>query len=98
MIVRIAIRNPDEYLWIQKTPLGEYYCPLFDGRKQKLKLKLIPSCHWMFPSNWYFDTSNKKFSFSYFGLAWDLISTSVKELQQSKTKYIILNEGRVSEC
>ena len=93
MIVRIAIRNPDEYLWIQKTPLGEY-CTWFNDKK----LKLIASSCWAFPSSWYFDTSNKKFSFSYLGLAWDLISTSVKELQQSKTKYIILNKGRVSEC
>lgn len=93
MIVRVAIKNSDEYLWIQKTPLGEY-CTWFNDKK----LKLIASSCWAFPSSWYFDTLNKKFSFSYFGLAWDLISTSVKELQQSKTKYIILNEGRVSEC
>ena len=93
MIVRVAIRNPDEYLWIQKTPLGEY-CPSYNDRK----LKLISSSCWAFPSSWYFNTSNKKFSFSYLGLAWDLISTSVEELQKSKTKYIILNEGMISEC
>ena len=93
MIVRVTIRNSDEYSWIQKTPLGEY-CTWFNDKK----LKLIESSCWAFPSSWYFDTTNKKFSFSYFGLAWDLISTSVEELQQSKTKYIILNEGKVSEC
>lgn len=93
MIARVKIRNSDEYLWIQKTPLGEY-CTWFNDKK----LKLIESSCWAFPSTWYFDTSNKKFSFSYFGLIRDLIFTSVEELQQSKTKYIILNEGKVSEC
>ena len=93
MIVRVTIRNSDEYLWIQKTPLGEY-CRSYNNKK----LKQISSGCWAFPSNWYFDTSNKKFSFSYLGLAWDLIYTSVEELQKSKTKYIILNEGRVSQC
>ena len=97
MIVRVTIRNSDEYLWIQKTPLGEY-CTWFNDRKLKLKLKLIPSCHWMFPSNWYFDTSNKTNSFFGDGLPKNWIYTSVEELQKSKTKYIILNEGRVSEC
>ena len=96
MIIRVTIINSDEYLWIQKTPFGEYYCSLFDGRKQKLKL--IPSCHWMFPSNWYFDTSNKTNSFFGDGLPKNWIYTSVEELQKSKTKYIILNEGRVSQC
>lgn len=93
MIVRVTIINPDEYLWIQKTPLGDYSTWFNDK-----KLKLIESRCWAFPSSWYFDTSNKKFSFSYLGFTKNLISTSVKELQQSKTKYIILNEGRVSEC
>ena len=93
MIVRVTIRNSDEYLWIQKTPFGEYCLCLTDK-----KLKIIPSCHWVFPSNWYFDTSDKTYSFFGTGLCRDWISTSVKELQQSKTKYIILNEGKVSEC
>lgn len=88
MIVRVTIRNSDEYLWIQKTPFGEY-CPLYNNKK----LKLISSSCWAFPSNWYFNTSNKNFSFSYFGLTKNLISTSVEELQQSKTKYIMLNKG-----
>lgn len=93
MIVRVEIRNSNEYLWIQKTPFGKY-CTWFNDRK----LKVIASCCWAFPSTWYFDTSNKKFGFFGDGLPKDWIYTSVKELQQLKTKYIILNEGRVSEC
>lgn len=88
MTIRVTIRNSDEYLWIQKTLLGEYRLCFGDR-----KLKLIPSCHWAFPSSWYFDTSNKTYDFSYLGLTKNCIYTSVKELQQSKTKYIILNEG-----